>query len=145
MLNKVKRTQRGGSIAELAAAMVLLMPLIVITAFVVVEATEAYMINSALHQAALIAARKIAMAYGQNPTATKTNPSPYLNITIGSMVKSPNQFAVDWSKEFANPPQVNVICTYTSGVNGCPRFPSPDPLNLGSAFQLQSRASARLE
>lgn len=144
------RKKSGASAAELAGAMVIIMPIVAIAAWVAVEATEAYMINSALHQAALIAARRVAIAYGTNPTGTKANPGQYFNnLQIGNMVRSPAQFSIPsgtagWN-ESANPPTVTVVCTYTSGQNGCPVFPSPDPLKLGNSFQLQARGTFRLE
>jgi hypothetical protein len=76
------------------------------------------------------------------------NPGPAFNqITYGNIVNNAQQFSIPtggW-KPTSNPPTVTVQCTFQSDQHGCPHFPAPDPLNLGSNFTLVGQATYRLE
>lgn len=152
MIKRMQKTRMrlGVAITEVAAAMVLIMPLLVVTAFVVVEASQAFTINETLHQCALVAARNLAILYGHNPSlaqSTAGQQQVFQHIKVGNIVNSSQQFSIPnggW-KITSNPPTVTVTCTYQSGQHGCPKFPSPDPLKLGDTFVLQAQASYRLE
>lgn len=143
---KYKRNRRAGaSIAEFAAAMVLIIPMIAAVALAIIETSEAFMIHGALHQSALTAARKLAIAYGQNRAGTIANPGAvFSTVRYLNIVNHNSQYAANFSIASV-PPQVTVVCTYHSGQHGCPQFPHPDPLKLGNAFVLQSQATCRLE
>lgn len=146
---KRSRLRHGGSIAELAASLTILLPIIIVGAFVAIESAQVFMINAALNQSASWAARQVAIAYGSNPTATKANPtSIFRNIKFMNIVVSPQQFQIPsqggWN-ESSQPPSVTVVVSFKSGTYGCPTFPNPDPLGLGSNLTISARATCRLE
>src|SRR5438105_11342904 len=60
------RKQRGASLVETAASMVILLPLIVMVLFVVLEASQAYLIKEGLSNGARQAARDLSVIYGQD-------------------------------------------------------------------------------
>lgn len=141
------RSKKGDLVAELASAMVILVPIVAIFGYVAVEAQQAFTIYNALNQSAYIAARQLAIAYMQNPKNTMAYPSSIINVQYLNLVNNTSQFSIPangW-KTSSNPPTVTVVCTYQSGLHGNPQFPNPDLLNLGPLFVLQSQATCRLE
>lgn len=138
------RQQAGAATAEFGAAMIVLAPLIMVVGYVAVEVAQAYAIYNALYASAYTAARQLSIAYTQNAATTMANPSTVFdNVTYLNIVTSSSQFSIPtngWN-ESSYPHSVTVICAYQSGQNGSPRFPNPDPLNLGSHFVLQAQAS----
>ncbi len=73
--------KRGTSQVELAAGLVLGLPIIIGTAFVCYEVVLAYMIENALNKAAHSAAMTLAKAYGSDPTVATSaaKQTTYLN------------------------------------------------------------------
>lgn len=143
-----RHRSRGTSIAETAAAMVLLLPLLICIMFVVLEASKAYMIKESLSQGARQAARDLSVTYG-NDASIANNPvmedvRVYSNIRMTGVIASSNQFQSTWDTA-SSPPTVTTTVQYTSGRNGLPVFPNPDPLHLGRMFQLSATSTYRLE
>lgn len=143
------RKNTGVAIAETAASMSLLIPLIVMIAFVAVETTEAYMIQSALSQAARRAARNLAIAYGQDPTIAASRSEQdavvFQNIRIPNFVNSNAQFDDPQWNTSLQPYTTTVTVHYLSGQYGLPVFPQPDPLNLGNNLVITATSTYRLE
>lgn len=154
---KRSRNRYGAAIVEFAAALVVIFPLVFIIVFTCYEMSLAFMIYNALNQSAHTAAMTLSRVYGSDPTVasnTAMQESFLQNITFNNMVVSPNQFTVtfpanpqqsSWLDTDGNVPVVVVTCTYTSGQNGLPPFPYPDPLNIASKITLQATAVAFLE
>lgn len=140
----------GASIAEFAAAMILLLPVIITVCFVAAEAAQVYMIKSGLNYCATVAARRLSIAYGLNPTGTVGNEDAVFDtVRHTGIVISSQQFDVPpgsagWNTA-GQPPTVSVEVRFQGGQYGLPAFPNPDPLGLGQGMVLQSVATARLE
>ncbi|MBI4533789.1 MAG: pilus assembly protein [Candidatus Melainabacteria bacterium] len=143
------RTPQGVSIAEAAASLGLLLPLVILVVFVILEASYAYLIKTSLSQAARQAARDLAIAYGQNSQVATSralqDSMVFSNIQISKMVTSTQQFDNPVFNAAADPPTVSVTVRYLSGQYGLPVFPNPDPLNLGSSFIITASSTYRLE
>ncbi|HEY9785063.1 MAG TPA: hypothetical protein V6D17_06650 [Candidatus Obscuribacterales bacterium] len=150
MRKYIRHRRNGAAIAELAAAFALLIPLVALTAWAVVEASQAYMIHGALHQCALTAARKLAIAYGYDRAAAMSNPNAtFSTVRFGGIVNDNSQFTIPdgtagWNTT-AEPPTVTVVCQFHPGQHGLQELPNPDPLHLGNTFVLQAQATCRLE
>lgn len=144
----MQRKSRGSSIAETAASMVILLPLLIMILYVGLEASKAYMIKESLAQASRQASRNLAIAYGQDKSVANNQSLEdayvYSNIRINGVVASSDQFRAEWNNT-ASPPTVKVTVDYTSGQNGLAPFPDPDPLGLGSSFHLSASSTYRLE
>lgn len=129
--------------------MVLLIPLIFTVLFIVLEASKAYMIKESLAQGARQAARDLAVAYGQNPSIENNrslqDTMVFDNIKLAGAINASEQFDDPEWNTGAAPPTVTVTVHFTSGQNGLPRFPDPDPLKLGSNFHLDATSTYRLE
>jgi Flp pilus assembly protein TadG len=142
------RRSRGSTISETAASMVLLIPLLIMILFVGLEASKAYMIKEVLSQASRQAARDLAVIYGQDRTIATNDfmqaARVYSNIRHNAIVVSDNQFTSVWDTN-GSPATVTVTVRYTSGQNGLPTFPNPDPLRLSRNFQLSGTSTYRLE
>lgn len=141
---------QAGRIAELGAALALVLPIAITFLFVAVECTQIYLINSALNHAAAQAARKLAIGYGNDPASTMANPSTvFSQIKFLNIVQSSNQFSIPsgsggWNTS-AFPPTVTVQVSFVSGSNGCPSLPNPDPLMLSSTLTMTATATSTLE
>ncbi len=143
------RSANGSTIAETAAAMGILIPLIFAILFVVAEVSQAYLIKESLSQSAREAARQMAICYGQDQQI-KTNRKlqeryVFDQIRIANIVNSSQQFANPVWDVTGSPPTVSVTVSYTSGKNGLPVFPAPDPLSFGSKFNLVASSVYRIE
>jgi Flp pilus assembly protein TadG len=129
--------------------MVILLPVLITILFVVVEASQAYMIKESLANGARQAARDLAVAYGQNSTIANNRSMEdswvFDNIRIKNIINSDTQFDDPVWDTSGQPPTVTVTVNYTSGQNGLPPFPNPDPLKLGNNFKLNATATYRLE
>jgi hypothetical protein len=64
------RSQLAQMMPEFTASLIMIVPLIIISIYVMIEASEAYVIHCTLKQAASTAARKLAMSYGMDPKYT---------------------------------------------------------------------------
>lgn len=142
------RSNKGQNLLEAVASTVIILPLMVTLVFAFTEISQYFMIQAALNNAARQAARELAIDYA-TVVGIDTSPvlqSQYVFSTIheGKIVNSPNQFVATFD-ETDIPNTVTVRVNYTSGSNGCPVFPNPDPIHLGSKLQLQASAVYRLE
>lgn len=140
---------RGAAIVESAAALAMLLPVLIMIMFAILEVSYAYLIKNCMAEGAREAARNLAIAYGQDHTVandrTKQESRSFDKVRISSMIASSAQFDNPVFQATADPPVVTVTVRYTSGLNGLPTFPHPDPLNLGSTFQISHTATYRLQ
>ena len=145
----LRRNGKGASIAETAASMVLLLPILIAILFVVLESAQAYMIKEGLSQGAREAARNLAVQYGVNPaigtSRAMQDTMVFDGIRIHDIINASAQFDDPTFDSSGTPPIVTVTIHYTSGQNGLSVFPNPDPLHLGSSFQLSATSTYRLE
>jgi Flp pilus assembly protein TadG len=146
------KKQRGGKaqgLVETAAAMAVLIPLFMLILYVSSEISQAYMIKTAMTAAAHRAARNLSIAYWQNSTISNNRAAQESlvldQIRIGTMVVDSHQFSDVTYELNATPPSVSVTVTYTGGQYGLAPFPNPDPLHLGSQFQISSTETHALE
>jgi Flp pilus assembly protein TadG len=148
-LKSNSRQQQGVSLVEFAVAVSLFLPVLITIIYVVLEASYLYNIKANLDVASRKAARELAIMYGANKTqATQpkaTNPV-YTNTRIAYFVADNQQFDDPTFTPNPTPGTVTVTVHYpTNGAYGLPRFPNPDPLNLGSTFDLTSTSTFSLE
>ena len=144
-----ERRNTGAVLAESAAAICLIVPLMIFITFAIVEVSQAYMIREILSQAAREAARDLAIAYGQNAAVatsrTLQNSLVFDNVRIVNVVADDRQFSDPVFSTNGTPPTVTVTVSYTSGLYGLATFPSPDPLRLGNSLVLSATSTYRLE
>jgi len=133
---------------ECVASTVLILPLMVTLIYAMSEVSQFFLIQTSLNNAARQAARELAIDY---VTVVGIDTSPLLQsqyvfstITEGHIVNSPNQFVATFDTTDI-PNTVSVSCVYTSGQNGCPVYPSPDPIGIGKKLQLSATAVYPLE
>ena len=148
--SKHRRSASGFAIPELAAALMLLLPLTIAVCFVAAEAMQFCMIKSVLNRGAAVAARRLAIAYGTNAAAAIADPEDsFSTCRVANIIVDNRQFDVPpgtagWNL-YSKPPTVTVEVTFASGKYGLPTFPNPDPLGLGGNFSITSSAKANLE
>lgn len=146
---KNKRGGKAQGLVETAAAMAVLIPLFMLILYVSSEISQAYMIKTAMTAAAHRAARNLSIAYWQNSTISNNRAAQESlvldQIRIGTMVVDSHQFSDVTYELNATPPSVSVTVTYTGGQYGLAPFPNPDPLHLGSHFQISSTETHALE
>ena len=143
------RNRTGMSLAETAASMSFMLPVIMVVAFAVMEVSQAYMIKEGLSQAARQAARDLSFAYAQTKmVATDRNMQNNMvfnNIRVRNVVNASAQFDNAVFNEAVEPPIVTVTVHYTSNENGLPKFPNPDPLNIGDSLELNATSTYSVE
>jgi len=144
-----ERSERGVSIAEAAASMSLLIPLVVLLMFVVLEVSRAFFMREILDQAARQAARDLAIAYGQQPGLANSRSLQetlvFDKIRVQNIVNDSAQFSDPIFDTVSDPATVKVSVSYLSNQYGLPPFPDNDPLGLGNAFVLSGQSTYRLE
>ncbi len=144
-----QRKMGGATLAETAASFVIMIPLIMTVLFVVLECSQAFLIKESLAQGARQAARDLAVVYGKNPAVASDrslqDAMVFNNIRVTNIINASAQFATPTFNTAGLPPTVTVTVSYTSGQNGLPVFPNPDPLRLGNSFQLNATSTYRLE
>jgi hypothetical protein len=142
------RSHSGQATLEMVASLVWLLPIMVTVVWAIMEASQAYYITNFLSVGANQAARGLALAYGQNP-AVATNPSMqssvFDNIRISNIINSSSQFEAPVFNTLVTPSTVSITANYLGGQYGLPTFPTFDPFNLGSAFQLKASSTYALE
>ena len=149
--SRLQRSPRGYAIAESAASLTILIPIVFVAAFVAIEVCQVFLIMAGLNQSAYWAARQIAINYGNNPTAAQLPTGNlgyngvFSKVTFVNIVNSAQQFQAPTFNTAASPGSVTVICQYQSGQHNLPTFPYPDPLHLGTNFQISSSATVDLE
>lgn len=144
---KRKRIRRasGGVLAESVAVTSFLLPVLVFLAMVIIQATNAYMIDRDLQIAAGLAARALAEQGVPKHGQQVTQDIIFTNIKITNSVVDPSQFSPAPVYNFSSsPPTVTVFVQYKStGIQ--PVSPIPDPLNLGKLFIIKAQATYRLQ
>ncbi|HEY9789546.1 MAG TPA: TadE/TadG family type IV pilus assembly protein [Candidatus Obscuribacterales bacterium] len=148
MKKRSVHSQRGSSLAELCAALVVVFPLFVLVLYVTLEACHAYLIKNGLNEATRQAARDLAKAYDQNVLITDSRAlqdSEVLSkISIPGILNSTAQFTVQFN-ETATPPNVAVSAVYEGGKYGLSAFPTVNPLHLSNPFKIACQSVYRLE
>jgi hypothetical protein len=146
---KGTRHRNGQGLVEVSVTLSLLLPLFLIILHVTCEVAHAYMIKSALTQAASRATRNMTIAYWQDESIATNRGAQdsvvYDKLRVQGMIVDSRQFS-DASFDLASsPPTVTVTVTYTGGSFGLPKFPDPDPLGLGSRFIIKAAETQALE
>jgi hypothetical protein len=143
------RKNGGYFIAECAASLVFVIPVVFLLLFVVVEIVQAYMIDTVLAQTANKAARQMAVLYPDNPgiatVRTTQDSMVYGAIQYPSIVVDPGQFDDAVFNTNADPPTVTVTVHYKGGQYGLDPFPTWDPLGIGNSIQLYGTAVYKIE
>jgi hypothetical protein len=143
------RRLRGFSIAETAASLALLFPLLFVALFVTVETAYGMFLKACLSEASREAARNLAIAYGQNPQVANNwglEDSMVLSkIRIHNVLNNSAQFDPPQWNTAASPYTVTVNVHYTGGKYNLPPFPHPDVLKLGGGFIMSSQSTYKLE
>lgn len=143
------RCARGYVIAEAAASLVFILPLVFILFFAAAELVQAYCINTVLTQAANQAARQLAVVYPDNSTTLQyrsyQDSLVYGGINYNGIIANSAQFDDAVFNTTADPPTVTVTVHYTGGQYGLSPFPAFDPLGIGKNFQLASTSVYKLE
>jgi Flp pilus assembly protein TadG len=142
---RISRNRRSGSaLAETAATIVFVLPLMILVVFVAMEAIQTYGLWQCLQQGARESARLLATTYAVDPgikdNATDQATYGFTPVRVTNVINDNSQFAASFD---AN--AVTVIVTYHSDQHGLPKFPRFDPLHLGSGFTLKATASYTLE
>lgn len=146
----IRRTRRkgGAAIAETAASMVLLIPILFIILFAVAQGAQAYAINSVLNQAARQAAREIALKYLDDPgMATRDSQveNVYDNIRTAGILVDSGQFDTAEIEGNSDPITCTVTVHYKGGQYGLQPFPQFDVLNLSDTFHLSATSTFKTE
>lgn len=141
--------ERGASIPEFAVVLSLFLPLMLTIVYVVLQASNLYMIKANLDVASRKASRELAILYNTNQaqaSAPAASNTVYTNTRIPNFVVANGQFDDPQFVTNPKPGTVTVRIHYpTQGGFGLPPFPNPDILKLGSAFDLSSQATFSLE
>jgi hypothetical protein len=148
---KIKRN-KGLTIVEFVAAMVLGIPMIVGVIYCAMEANLLFTIRTNLDVATRRAAQELIDEYVQTGTAPADTSNGNLPTALAFDVqtgngskyfinRNANQFT--WTFDLVNRPNtVTVTTSYpTNGTNGLVRFPSPDPFKLGNGFTIRTSAT----
>ncbi|MCA9801376.1 MAG: pilus assembly protein [Cyanobacteria bacterium HKST-UBA02] len=150
MRSLIYRRRRGAAMAELAAALSIILPISIVAGFAAFQVAQAYMIKTTLDLAAQSAARQLAIAYGQDPVSAKAFPEKVFdNVRHLGVVVSTDQFYIPdgvqgWNTD-ASPPTVRVQIVFQGDHYGLGPFPRPDPLGLGSSITLTGTGVSTLE
>lgn len=141
--------KKGAAIAEAAASMVVMIPLMVTLIFVCLEVSFGCFLHENLAQAARKAARDLAIQYGADPkiveSRSKQDALVFDQIRINNIVNSSLQFDDPVFQTGNVPHTVTVTVRYLSNQYDLPKFPYPDPLGIGQSYQPVARSTYRLE
>lgn len=145
MKNKRIRRASGAMLAESIAVTAFMLPILVFLSLVIVQATNAYIIDRDLQVAAGLAARALAEQGVPKDGQQVTQDIIFSNIKIPDRVVDPSQFSPAPVYNFSShPPSVTVFIQYKS-TGAQPVSPLPDPLNLGKLFIIKTQATYRLQ
>lgn len=143
------KRNKGAVLAESAAALSLMLPILITVLFVALEASYAYLIKYSLSEAAREAARDLSIAYGMDPTIAASRSSQdtqvFDHIRIKNMVNDSQQFENPTFNTAGTPRTVAVTVEYKGGSYGLPKFPYPDPLQMGNTLKIVGTSSYRLQ
>lgn len=136
--------------AELAASLMIVLPISIIAGFVAFQVAQMYVIKTTLDLAAQEAARRLAIAYGQDPVMAEAFPDKVFDgVRHMGIVVSNDQFSIPLGTQgwntLSNPPTVRVQIEFQGGKYGLPQFPKPDPLGLGQSITLVGAGISTLE
>jgi Tfp pilus assembly protein PilW len=148
MTTRKNRRNKGISLVELAAAMALGFPLIMVTLYAVLEANMLFTIRANCDNAVRRASQLLISDYTKTGIAATAVSNGNLPAAMGFDVmtadghyfinKSANQFT--WTWDFVDKPNtVTVTVTYPTKGNNPSNllpFPHPDPLNLKNKFTI---------
>ncbi len=137
--------QKGQSLAEFAGSLVILIPMIMVLAYLSYIVADYFIIKGATDTAARVAARYLAMNYnntaGANFAGNYNSTTYYSFIKIQNVVQSTSQFtngSVTAGGQFINmqPTPVNGITRVAvqvqyPGGSGLPYWPNPNPSLFG--------------
>lgn len=143
------RKQKGVSLVEFAAALVLGLPLVMSILYATLEASYLFTIRSNLELAGRKAARTLAIEYGKDATVKDNSgkeATVFNQCLIPGFTASAAQFDAIWDTA-TTPATVTVVVNYpTANTNTTlPTFPNPDPFHLGGNFEIKSAATFSLE
>lgn len=144
---KLHRSKKGVAIAEAAAALSIILPVIVLLSFVILEVSTYFLIKTSLSEAARKAARDLSVAYGADPSiaADPGKQEDVLEaIRLPNILQANEQFTVVFDQK-SSPHSVSVKTAYLGGKYGLQPFPNPDPLNLGLNLTISAASTFRLE
>jgi hypothetical protein len=141
--------ERGAVLAEAAAVMVMMIPLLMLLIYVITEVCVLYNTKAGLCEAARHAARDLAVQYGIDPGVASSRVLQealvFDHVRIPNTVAHNGQFDSAVFETTTVPGSVKVVVRYTGGVGGLPPLPNPDPLGLGSRFVVTAESTYRLE
>lgn len=143
-----RRKTRAQAMTEFTAAMILIVPLLVVSCYFIAEAVQAYQIHHCLKQAASRAARSLAISYAQDPDiAVRDWAAIVSQIEYKGVVQSYRQFElIDCGfKTKQNPPMVTIKVTFKSGEDGLRKFPEPDILGISRNFEMSAVSSCKID
>lgn len=155
MLNRKGHGEKGITLVEFAAAMVLGLPLAVTMLYAVLEANLLFTIRTNLDAATRHAAQLLINKYAQTGIAAPDTSKGNLPADIAFEVKASdgsffisktaNQFTWTWDLT-DSPPTVTVTTSFptagsSNSSSGLMPFPSPDPLNLANKFSIFTTAT----
>lgn len=144
-----RRNSKGVGLAESAASLSLLLPIVMLVVYGIVQVTQAFLIKDGLTHAAREAARNLAIQYGQDPSIAGSrslqDAAVFDLVRINNIVNASAQFDDPVFVEGANPPRVTVTVRYTGGQNSLPPYPNPDLFNLGNNYTIAAASTYRLE
>lgn len=146
---KRTRNKLGTTIAELGAALTILLPFLIFAAYVAVSIMQVCIIKSILNQCSSIAARSLAISYSSQPTETISSPeTTFSGIRFNNVVVDNAQFeippgAAGWNTA-GNPPTVTVTVSFPGEQNVVPNYLNLNLLGLGNGYSLSSTATANL-
>ena len=124
----------------------LIIPLLVISIYVIAESVQAYLIYCTVKQASATAARKFAVGYVQDPEGMKAH---FYDLCSGveypGLVNSYKQFELVDLSEGTIPPTVTIRTYYKPDLYGCKHFPQPDLIGLGRYFEISAQTTKKLE
>lgn len=145
---KTLKTYRrdGQASTELAAALMFIIPLMLVSVYVVTQCVQAYTIFCTLKQASAQAARRFAVAYIHNPDLVRKNYGQVCySVDYPGVVNSYKQFElVEFSPE-AIPPTVTMRVHFTPEVFGCRRFPEPDFFGISKHFKMSAQTTEKID
>lgn len=144
-----ERKKEGGAIVEGVAALVVLLPLAFLIIFGVVEVVHYFHIRNGLTEAANRAVRSLSVEYWKDEDVASDrglqDSRIFDQIRIPGVVNSSSQFGNIHFNLGGTPQTVTVTVTYQGGQNGLPPFPDPDPLGMGSGYQITVSATHAIE
>lgn len=150
-----RRKQKGVTLVEFAAALVLGLPLVVVMLYAVLEANLLFTIRTNLDAATRQAAQLLINKYAQTGIAAPDTSNGNLPSDIAFEVKAAdgsffisktaNQFTWTWDMT-ESPPTVTVTTSFPTGgssnsSSGLMAFPAPDPLKLANKFSIITTAT----